>query len=132
MVSFNNSEIEVGIEVGSAEKTKSIGQMLKAARLVQVMSAQDIARQLRLSEKQVIAIEEDDHSKFSNQIFLRGFVRNYAKLVREDTKEFSQLLQKTFPPASTQVISFSVDGTPFTPDHKQSKGNIIIILISST
>ena len=126
----SNSEIEAVTEVDSAEKKQSIGQMLKAARLVQVMSAQDIARQLRLSEKQIAAIEEDDHSKFPNQIFLRGFIRNYAKLVREDTKEFSQLLQDTFPPTSAQqAISFSVDGTPFTPDHKKSKGNIIILLI---
>ncbi len=125
----SNSEIEAVTEVDSAEKEQSIGQVLKAARLAQVMSVQDIARQLRLSEKQITAIEEDDHSKFPNQIFLRGFIRNYAKLVREDTKGFSQLLQDTFPPASTQGISFSVDGTPFTPDHKKSKGNIIILLI---
>ena len=125
----SNSKIEAETEVDSAEKTQSIGQVLKEARLAQVMSAQDIARQLRLSEKQIAAIEEDDHSKFPNQIFLRGFIRNYAKLVREDTKEFSKLLQETFPPTSTQPISFSVDGTPFTPDYKQSKGNLIIILI---
>ena len=125
----SNSETEAVTEVDSVEETQSIGQVLTAARLTQVMSVQDIARQLRLSEKQITAIEEDDHSKFPNQIFLRGFIRNYAKLVREDTKEFSQLLQDTFPPASTQGISFSVDGTPFTPDHKKSKGNIIILLI---
>lgn len=125
----SNSEIEAVTEVDSAEKIQSIGQALKAARLAQVMSAQDIARQLRLSEKQIAAIEEDDHSKFPNQIFLRGFIRNYAKLVREDSKEFFKLLEKTFPPTSTQAITFSVDGTPFTADHKQSKGNLIILLI---
>ena len=126
----NSGEIEVETEVGPAEKTRSIGQVLQAARLAQEMSTQDIARQLRLSEKQVTAIEEDDHSKFPNQTFLRGFIRNYAKLVREETGEFSQLLQQTFPPVSSQVISYPVDGTPFTPEHKQSRGNIIIILVA--
>ena len=125
----SNSGAEAVTEVDSAEKTESIGQALKAARLAQVMSVQDIARQLRLSEKQIEAIEDDDHSKFPNQIFLRGFIRNYAKLVREDTKKFSQLLGETFPPTSTQAITFSVDGTPFIPDHKKSKGNLIILLI---
>ena len=125
----SNSGAEAVTEVDSAEKTESIGQALKAARLAQVMSVQDIARQLRLSEKQIEAIENDDHSKFPNQIFLRGFIRNYAKLVREDTKKFSQLLGETFPPTSTQAITFSVDGTPFIPDHKKSKGNLIILLI---
>ena len=37
-------------------------------------------------------------------------------------------MQQTFPPISTQAISYPVDGTPFTPDHKQLRGNIIIIL----
>ena len=126
----NSGEIEVETDVESAEKTQSIGQVLQAARLAKVMSTQDVARQLRLSEKQVTAIEEDDHSKFPNQTFLRGFIRNYAKLVKEDTEEFSQLLQQTFPPASTQAISYPVDGTPFTHDQKQSRGNIIIILVA--
>ena len=129
----NNSgdiEVETDGEVESAEKIQSIGQVLQAARLAQVMSIQDVARQLRLSERQVTAIEEDDHSKFPNQTFLRGFIRNYSKLVRKDTEEFSQLLQQTFPPISTQAISYPVDGTPFTPDHKQSRGNIIIILVA--
>ena len=129
----NNSgeiEVEADGEIESAEKMPSIGQVLQKARLAQVMSTKDIARQLRLSEKQVVAIEEDDHSKFPNQTFLRGFIRNYAKLVREDSEEFSQLLQQTFPPVSSQAISYPVDGTPFTPDHKQSRGNIIIILVA--
>ena len=123
-------EVETDGEIESAEKIQSVGQVLQTARLAQVMSIQDVARQLRLSERQVAAIEEDDHSKFPNQTFLRGFIRNYAKLVREDTEEFSQLLQQTFPPISIQAISYPVDGTPFTPDHKQSKGNIIIILVA--
>ena len=125
----SNSGVEAVTEVDSAEEIQSIGQVLKAARLAQVMSAQDIARQLRLSEKQIEAIEDDDHSKFPNQIFLRGFIRNYAKLVREDTKKFSQLLGETFPRTSTQAITFSVDGTPFIPVHKKSKGNLIILFI---
>jgi cytoskeleton protein RodZ len=117
-------------EAESVEKIKSVGQMLQAARLDQGMSIQDVTRQLRLSERQVTAIEADDLSKFPNRTFLRGFIRNYAKLVRKDTEEFSQLLQQTFPTTSTQAISYPVDGTPFTPDHKQSRGNIIIILVA--
>lgn len=118
-------------EAESVEKIKSIGQVLQEARLDQGMSIQDVTRQLRLSERQVTAIEEDDLSKFPNRTFLRGFIRNYAKLVRKDTEEFSQLLQQTFPTASTQAILYPVDGTPFTPDHKQSRGNIIIMLVAA-
>ncbi len=70
------------VEIEAAEKVQSIGQVLQAARLVHGMNIQDVARQLRLSAWQVAAIEEDDYSKFPSRTFLRGFIRNYAKLVQ--------------------------------------------------
>ena len=123
-----NDKITAGVEVESAEKKESIGQILQAARLSQGINLKDISRQLRLSETQVIAIEEDDFSKFQSHTYLRGFIRNYAKLVREDSKKFTQLLQENLPLNSPQAISYQMDGTPFRSKHKQSKGNIIIIL----
>ncbi len=114
-------------EIESAEKVQSVGQVLQAARLVQGMSIQDIARQLRLSVLQVTAIEEDDHSKFSGRTFLYGFIQNYAKLVRVDTMEFLQLLQQTLPSVSSHAISYPIEGTPITSRDKQSRSTSIIL-----
>ena len=125
----DGDKIKVGEKGAPIEREESIGQILQAARLAQVMSLKDISRQLRLSERQVIAIEEDDYSKFQSPTFLRGFIRNYAKLVKEDSKKFAQLLQENLPPSYTQSISYPMDGTPFRTKHAKSKGNIIIILI---
>ncbi len=115
------------VEIEAAEKVQSIGQVLQAARLVHGMNIQDVARQLRLSAWQVAAIEEDDYSKFPSRTFLRGFIRNYAKLVQVDTVEFSHLLQQTLPPVSSQAISYPVDGTTFTSSHKQSRSSPILV-----
>ncbi len=115
------------VETEAVEKLQSIGQILKVARLDRNMSIQDVARQLRLSESQVTAIEEDDYSKFSGRTFLHGFIRNYAKLVHTDTVEFQQLLQQTFPPVSSHVISYPVEGTPFTASRKQSRSSLVIL-----
>jgi len=114
-------------EIEAAEKVQSIGQILQAARLVQGMSIEDIARQIRLSVLQVTAIEEDDHSKFSGRTYLHGFIRNYAKLVRVDTVEFLQLLQQTLPLVSSQAISYPIEGISFTSSHKQSRSTSIIL-----
>ena len=115
------------VEIEAAEKVQSIGQVLQAARLVHGMNIQDVARQLRLAARQVKAIEEDDHSKFPSRTFLHGFIRNYAKLVQVDTVEFSHLLQQTFPPVSSQAISYPVEGTAFTSSHKQSRSSPILV-----
>ena len=119
----NNGTVEIEV----AEKAQSIGQVLQAARLVHSMSIQDVVRQLRLSAWQVIAIEEDDYSKFPGRTFLHGFIRNYAKLVQVDTVEFLHLLQQTFPPVSSQAISYPVEGTTFTSSHKQSRSSPILV-----
>lgn len=120
----NNDET---VETGAVEKLQSIGQILKVARLDRNMSIQDIARQLRLSESQVTAIEKDDYSKFSGRTFLHGFIRNYAKLVHVDTVEFLELLQQTLPPVASHVISYPVEGTPFTASRKQPRSSLVIL-----
>ena len=100
-------------ETEDAEKVQSVGQALQAARLVHGMSIEDVARQLRLSARQITAIEEDDHSKFPSRTFLHGFIRNYAKLMRVDTVAFFQLLQQSLPSVSSHAISYPTEEIPF-------------------
>ncbi len=60
------------------------GAVLSAARKEQGLSVVDVARSLRLSVRQVEAIETDDYERLPGKTFLRGFVRNYAKLLHLD------------------------------------------------
>lgn len=60
------------------------GARLLAERRNQGLSLGDIARQLKLSVRQVEALERDDYSGFAGPVFIRGFLRNYAKLLHLD------------------------------------------------
>jgi cytoskeleton protein RodZ len=60
------------------------GKLLAAAREGKGLSVADVARSLRLSVRQIEAIEGDDFDKLPGKTFLRGFVRNYAKLLQLD------------------------------------------------
>lgn len=60
------------------------GARLKREREGQGLSLFDAARALRLSEKQITALEADDYSKLPGRTFVRGFIRNYARLVQLD------------------------------------------------
>jgi cytoskeleton protein RodZ len=53
-------------------------------RRAQGLSLGDIARQLKLSVRQVEALERDDYRAFAGMVFVRGFLRNYAKLLQVD------------------------------------------------
>ncbi len=57
------------------------GERLKAARLGMGMSVADVARHLKLQPRQVEALERGDHQALPGQVFVRGFMRNYARLV---------------------------------------------------
>src|SRR5947207_3626135 len=60
------------------------GAQLRAAREALGLSQEAVAQQLKLAPRQVRAIEEDDYARLPGRTFVRGFVRNYARLVRLD------------------------------------------------
>ena len=60
------------------------GGQLRAAREAAGLSQEDVAEQLKLAPRQVRAIEEDDYARLPGRTFVRGFVRNYARLLQLD------------------------------------------------
>lgn len=60
------------------------GAALAAARQAQNLSVADAARQLKLSVSQIEALEAGDYEKLPGTIFARGFIRNYARLLKLD------------------------------------------------
>lgn len=55
------------------------GNVLSAERKRRGLSVADIANQLFLTEKQIVALEADDYGSFPAAIFVRGYIRNYAR-----------------------------------------------------
>jgi cytoskeleton protein RodZ len=114
-------------EPKAAQSEPGAGQLLCAARLERGLSIEDVARQLRLSVKQVTALEEDDYTKVASGTFLRGFVRNYAKLLQMDEAPLLQRLEQSVPPPPpTQTISYPIEGIPFPSKRDHGKRNLII------
>lgn len=65
----------------NTEALPGVGQRLAAAREAKGLSVADIATQLKLSPRQIEALETDDLKHLPGEVFVRGFVRNYARLV---------------------------------------------------
>ena len=58
------------------------GGALRSAREAQGLSIQDVASKLRLSPKQIEAIEADHFAMLPEPTIVRGFIRNYAKQLK--------------------------------------------------
>ena len=59
----------------------TVGQLLRAARETKGMTTVDVALALKLSARQVSAIEAGDWSILPGNTIIRGFIRNYARLL---------------------------------------------------
>lgn len=62
----------------------SAGAQLRAMREAAQLTVDDVAHQLKLARRQVLAIENDDFDALPGPTFVRGFIRNYARLLRID------------------------------------------------
>lgn len=62
----------------------SAGATLRGAREALGMSIDFVSQQLKLAPRQVQALEDDDFAQLPGRTFVRGFMRNYARLLRLD------------------------------------------------
>ncbi|MEI7613886.1 MAG: RodZ domain-containing protein [Betaproteobacteria bacterium] len=67
------------------EPELTTGQKLRAARELRGWTQEHVARLLKLSVHQVEALEEDDWASLPCNTIIRGFVRNYARLLNLDS-----------------------------------------------
>lgn len=94
------------------------GALLLAERREQGLSLGDVARQLKLSVRQVEALERDEYAAFPGPVFVRGFLRNYAKLLQLDPEAL--VAQADIAPAPSAVNPSAV--TPPVPLHESAAG----------
>ena len=76
------------------------GRELAAAREGCGLSIAEVARQLKLSPRQVEAMEAGDYQRLPGPVFARGFLRNYARLVKLDPEVLLASAEQRLHPAA--------------------------------
>ena len=110
------------------------GRLLAEARAQKNLSVAEVAQQLKLSEGQVEALEADAYERLPGPVFVRGFVRNYARLVDLDADALVAGLgmpQNSTPASATVPHSHNI---PF-PEQRPVKwrgyvAGLLIVLIA--
>ena len=83
------------------------GTLLRAGREAAGLSIAAVAQQLKLAPRQIAALEDGDFTKLPGRTFVRGFVRNYARLLRLDSDAVLAALPETAVPPSLEHPSLA-------------------------
>lgn len=87
--------------------TPPIGARLKAAREARGLGLGEVADRLKLSLRQLEAIESDRFSVLPGPAFVRGFVRNYARFLELDPEPLLRDLEAQFPSSVKEVVNLT-------------------------
>lgn len=82
-----------------------LGALLVLAREEQKLSVEDVASRLRLSPRQITALENNNFSALPEPMITRGFIRNYARLLGVDSEPLLQAYGMYVPSNSSYAIS---------------------------
>jgi cytoskeletal protein RodZ len=65
----------------------TVGEQLRVAREAQKISLHEVVDVTKIRADHLRALEEGDYSVFSAPVYIRGFVRSYATLLKLDTAQ---------------------------------------------
>ncbi len=117
------------------------GRRLRAERERQSLDIDDIVSQLKLSRRQIEALEHDRYHDLPGTTFVRGFIRNYAKQLGLDAEPLLHQLETVLPretepaqqvngPKPRLTVVPSYQSTPDGGSSKMALGFIAAALVS--
>jgi len=76
---------------------ETLGKYLRDARESQRIDLRDVAQHTRISIHYLKALEDEDFSRLPGEVFVKGFLKNYAKFLRLDESAVMQKYQELKP-----------------------------------
>jgi cytoskeleton protein RodZ len=107
-----NQENSSEMEQSTSDTTLSAGTLLKEAREAAGFSIDDVSHLLKLAPRQVHALEQQNFDALPPRTFVRGFIRNYARLLDINADAVLEAL----PPETPQALSPAASSVK-TPTH---------------
>ncbi|WP_394128998.1 RodZ domain-containing protein [Shewanella maritima] len=96
----NDNQPDIDAEIEQTEVLDDVattGAILKAAREHKGMSIEAAALSLHLRPKVLVDIEADNFDDIASTTYVRGYIRNYAKLIDADIEAINSCLEHQLP-----------------------------------
>jgi cytoskeleton protein RodZ len=99
------------------------GQRLRAEREARGMTEQEVARQLNLTVNYLKALEADDYERLPQATFIKGYIRNYARLLDIPGDELANTFEQVIEEDRPQTAQTSEQ----SGDSARASGRFIVI-----
>lgn len=99
-------------------KFQELGSALRERREQKSLEIEDIALRIKVSAKNLQAIEAGNPAGLPQPVFTRGFVRSYAQVLEMDLSEVEALLKEAFP----EIMVNNINAERTTDAREQSVG----------
>jgi cytoskeleton protein RodZ len=120
---FNQQE-QIGVEVGLPSIAPGPGRALREARESLGLSVEEVAGKLHLSLNTVRALEADDYRGLPPAIFVRGYLKNCARLLNLDQQSIVDDYERTSARDGTPEV---LDFIAAAPDSEESRFGFVLM-----
>jgi cytoskeleton protein RodZ len=103
------------------------GAALGSAREAAGLSVADVAAQMRISSRQVQALEADRYADLPGAVFVRGFIRNYARVLKLDPIPLLHALEPALAQAAP-LRAHATSGTLPVPARRDHSRLLLVLL----
>ena len=87
------------------QAAQELGALLKTKRTEKNIAIGEVAERLKFSAKQIESLESGDYKGLPEPIFVKGFIKTYARFLGLDADQIVALLNEAFPSQVTAVTS---------------------------
>ncbi len=97
----------------------SVGTILKKEREKKGLLLIDIEKQIKVREKYLKAIEEEDWNFFSSKIYITGILKNYSRVLNLDNKKILAFFRRDYEKKEEVRFKRKVESDYLTPETKK-------------
>lgn len=114
------------------------GGALRIAREKQGLAVQDVASKLKISGRQIQSIEADEFTALPESTIVRGFIRNYAKLLKIDVEPLLDAYNVLVPSKEPLAFTLKPSTSMKVNSYKKPKtgryiwGGLLVLLVLGT
>src|SRR5450830_1105793 len=97
----------------------SVGTILKKEREKKGLLLIDIEKQIKVREKYLKAVEEENWSYFSSKIYITGILKNYSRVLNLDHKKILAFFRRDYERKEEVKFKKKITSTYLTSETKK-------------
>ncbi|MBW7960296.1 helix-turn-helix domain-containing protein [Patescibacteria group bacterium] len=108
----------------------TVGEIIKKRRLEKGFTLLDVEKRIRIREKYLRAIEDNNWNFFSSKIYIIGILKNYSKLLAIDENKILAFFRRDYERKEDIRFKEKVSRKYLAPETKQVlRGGLVIIVL---